>query len=212
MFPLALAREFCVNFSSRKTNRWELGTNHEIRKDSFNSPGNAASNGVDSGNGCLLEDDSMKQFPMVALIFCSVLGCSQLKKSSVVPEWKIPEQSIEISRTRFWKEYEVNPVRAEEMLKNKRVRIKDKLSYINQSVGVDKLVTLGFGVGGPEIRKSLYDTENLDSAVDFIYPESFRSQIVPLNPGQTVTLEGVFKGVDIDRRTLSFVGIAILTD
>lgn len=154
----------------------------------------------------------MKQFPMVALIFCSVLGCSQVKKSSVVPESKIPEQSIEISRTRFWKEYEVNPVRAEEMLKNKRVKITDKLDYIDQSAGEDKSVTLGFVVGGPEIRKSLYDTGNLDALVDFEYPKSFRSQIVPLNPGQTVTLEGVFKKADIDRRHLIFVGIAILTD
>jgi hypothetical protein len=54
--------------------------------------------------------------------------------------------------------------------------------------------------------------EILDSSIDFVYPESFRSQIVPLNPGQTVTLEGVFKGVDIDQRTLTFVGTAIGKD
>lgn len=154
----------------------------------------------------------MKRFFLLFVVFSSVVGCRPETKSDTVSGKALPDESIAITRTRFWKEYEVNPVRAEEMLKNKRVRITDKLDYISQPKAANKSVTLGFVVGGPEIRKSLSDMENLDSSVNFEYPESFRSQIVPLNPGQTVTLEGVFKEVDTDRRNLSFIGTSIVKE
>jgi hypothetical protein len=189
-----------------------LAANNEGCKVSVDRHGNTNADGIDFDNGCVLESDSMKRFFLLFVVFSSVLGCRPVPKSDTVAVRKLPDESIAISRTRFWKEYQVNPVRAEEMLKNKRVKIIDKLSYIDQPKAANKTVTLGFVVGGSEIRKPLYDMENLDASIDFVYPESFRSQIVPLNPGQTVTLEGVFRRADIDQRTLSFVGIAILTD
>jgi hypothetical protein len=189
-----------------------LAANNEGCKVSVDRHGNTNADGIDFDNGCVLESDSMKRFFLLFVVFSSMLGCRPVPQPDTVAIRQLPDESIAITRTRFWKEYEVNPVRAEEMLKNKRVRITDKLSYIDQPKAANKTVTLGFVVGGPEIRKSHYDMENLDSLVDFVYPESFRSQIVPLNPGQTVTLEGVYKGVDIDRRTLSFVGISIVKD
>jgi hypothetical protein len=117
MFAMAFACQLSIYHREGKTHCRKLAANDEVCKVSIHRNGNTNADGPDFDNGCLLESDSMKRFFLLFVVFSSVVGCRPEIKSDTVAIRELPDESIAITRTRFWKEYEVNPVRAEEMLK-----------------------------------------------------------------------------------------------
>lgn len=124
----------------------------------------------------------MRHIAIGLLALGMLAGCSLPEApKSVIPT--VPTEIITLTPDGLWQEYKTNPVRAEEMMKNKRVRMTGTLVSINQGSGNSKTVSLGL----------MAVVADKAAIVMFTFPEAFRQDVAPLNPKQTVTLEGVFK-------------------
>ena len=136
---------------------------------------------------------------VIGLVALGLAGCSMpepvFKASSTTPT-----ETISVTAESLWQEYKTNPVRAEETMKNKRVRMTGTLLAITPNN--DKSVGLSFAA----------NEQDGDHFVFVVFPESFRPQVAELNPKQTVTVEGTFKRHDrvFVAQTLTFDGSAIL--
>lgn len=115
---------------------------------------------------------------------------------------KMPTETITLSPDQVLQEFKANPVRAEEMVKNKRVRMTGTLLSITSINGDDKSVGLSLATS---------DTSGLwPSIMMFKFDASHRSEVAALNPKQTITLEGVYVHKSEFGKGHMFDGLAII--